>query len=89
MRKEKKKKKKASLRQNQFEERQIPKQIHSVINTVEAKHFHKKNALVSTRFEKVRFRQNQVSSTEKGKGLSLATYLLLQLRGLWPPYRGS
>ena len=36
-------------------------------------------------FEKNKFRQNQVSSTEKGKSLPLAVYFLLPLGDFWPP----
>ena len=53
-------KKKVSLRQNHFEERQIPKQIHSLTNIAEEKHVHEKNTWVSSR-------QNQVSSTQNFK----------------------
>lgn len=55
---------------NWFEERQILKQVHSCINIAQEKHFYKKNVLVISRFEKVKFRQNQVSSTEKGGEMS-------------------
>ena len=41
-----------SLRWNWFEDRQIPRQIHSFLNIAWEKHFHKKKALVSSRFEK-------------------------------------
>ena len=43
---------KVSLRQNRLEESEIPKQVHSFISIAEEKHFHKKNALVRSRFEK-------------------------------------
>ena len=38
-----KKKKKVSLRGNWFEERQMPKQIHSLTDIAYEKYFHKKN----------------------------------------------
>jgi len=34
---------------------------------------------------KVKLRQKQLSSTEKGKSLPLAVYFLLPLGDLWPP----
>ena len=76
-------KKNVNLRWYHFEERQIPKQIHSFINV-------KKNSLVNSS-------QNQVWSTQlnksllilcregkKKKYLPFTVYLLLLLGDLWP-----
>ena len=37
---------------------------------------------------KVKLRQNQVTSTEKGKSLPLVVYFLLPPGNFWPPYGG-